>query len=231
MPKQVLIIGNSHNASVYNAYKKMYPISGCEVSFLSSDGESLLSITDFGNPNSMMKVHKKGQGYSKKFVRDLKEYESIFVYGLRLRSWLNGNNNWLNIVRESSMFFSSAARTQAYQDYIRGSANYRILEKLKSQGLQNRTVSMPCPYPGEREEIDVTPDENNLELFNRIMEEEITKLGFGFLDTPSELNSNLKFFTDQKFKNNTVGDYNHLNIHGGNIVLEKMLLSIEITNT
>ena len=181
----------------------------------------MLDIYDFSSAE-IKPLNSEGRKYFNDIL-SLDEYDLIYVYGLRLRNWSNGNDNWLMLLKDTlNSSFSSSVRSQSYKDYVRGSANYKVLIKLIKLGLANKLVCVPSPLPIERKGC-VDFNIKNVEHFYEIMGQEINELGVRFMNTPRELQADNGVFSKIDYKNSKDRDFNHLNEFGGSVVLKSFM--------
>ncbi len=220
-------MGNSHNGALIKAYNKFFKDNdNIKIHFLNYRAGKIIDYLDYSStrikPNPKIKDEEclnKVKNDLKR-IKDLKEYDFIINYGIRLRSWGNGKNNWLELMRQTRNPFSDNARKTSYQDYVMLSPHYEHIMRLTKLKLISPVVSIPSPYPIEHEIPELNINQDYLVLFNEIMKQSIEKLNVSFVNTPDKLNSKTTpYFSNTQFATNRENDYNHLNEEGGRIVL------------
>ncbi|GLR70863.1 hypothetical protein [Agaribacter marinus] len=212
----ILIIGNSHVIALEAVLKHINISDYANLDFIAAAGGQVIEHYDF----TSMTVKAKDKNALAFDIKNLDEYDVIFVYGLRLRSWADGTKNWLRLLTEASAeYLSAAVKQQMFKDYVTDSAHCRALQLLGKLNLLDRVISVPSPLPIERES-NFQFKNNDLRLYESSMAKEIQKLGVKFLNTPSELNCDNGIFTKRLYKTSRDDDFNHIDEVGGKIVLK-----------
>lgn len=179
--KNLLFLGNSHNAFLHDALK-YYPDKDFRVDILSEvkhDYEigvtTTLLIDNKFKATFISKISDylpptleiiKGQivtndDTTKKLFQQLdidriilKNYDAIIMYGFGLMS-IDTGICWRNLLEEyNSNKFSSDCLNQAYLDDIYSSSHYKLLKKIELDGHNNtKILSIPTPLVSEENTV------------------------------------------------------------------------------
>jgi hypothetical protein len=156
-------------------------------------------------------------------VEALSKYSAVIIYGCQLRA-TGGGGNWFKHIRKEACNYSSAFSNAVTVEFITNSVHYKFLHKnrsLISELRDTRFISMPCPKPNE-----LMPIYSQWPLSSQMVQATDQKirdtwdqLGVEFLDTPKLLETDQGLATKSKYKNKRPGDFSHLNIEGGELVM------------